>query len=305
MISVCHWLDKIIQLLLLLRDVQHVGTTVGGEATYPRHLFIGNEHTLFWSASITHEFTVVMTSFSKNIIPRREHRERAQPASRVAKHGLLEKKKDYKIRARHRNKNQLRLRRLREKAAFRNPDEFYYGMINSSTSEGRVDRKNDPNNGIPIANRSKEERLLAETQDKGYVGFKFGLENGKVDSMQKRLQFISAASAMPRKHIRFVDDHEELEAYDPADHDEDKDKQLEEMKVSLSVRDEKAVEKERTKAYKELEYRVDRHRKLKTVLGDMDLEKKLLDKGRRVLVRPANKETGEPAEYRWTQVRKK
>ena len=66
---------------------------------------------------------------------RRIHKERAQPQHR-RKFGLLQKHSDYKVRARDYNLKQKRLRALREKAALRNPDEFYFGMINAQTTNG-------------------------------------------------------------------------------------------------------------------------------------------------------------------------
>lgn len=59
---------------------------------------------------------------------RREHRERSQPSHRSKKLGPLEKKKDYKIRARKTHLRDDTIRLLKEKAALKNPDEFYYAM---------------------------------------------------------------------------------------------------------------------------------------------------------------------------------
>lgn len=66
----------------------------------------------------------------RNSVHRREHRERSQPNARQ-KLGLLEKHKDYVLRAKDYHSKQDRLKALREKAYFRNEDEFYFGMINS------------------------------------------------------------------------------------------------------------------------------------------------------------------------------
>lgn len=66
----------------------------------------------------------------KNIVKTRTYRERSQPAARKQL-GLLEKKKDYKLRANDFHKKQDALKVLKEKAAFKNPDEFYYKMTHT------------------------------------------------------------------------------------------------------------------------------------------------------------------------------
>jgi hypothetical protein len=65
-------------------------------------------------------------SYRKHI-PRKHHRERAQLSGRQ-KFGFLEKHQDYVKRARDFHKKRDAIRKLKEKAAFRNPDEFYFAM---------------------------------------------------------------------------------------------------------------------------------------------------------------------------------
>ena len=72
----------------------------------------------------------------KNSNPSRTYRERAQPQARAQKFGLLEKHKDYVQRARDYHRKQSELKRLKEKARFRNPDEFFHGMIHAETKVG-------------------------------------------------------------------------------------------------------------------------------------------------------------------------
>lgn len=66
----------------------------------------------------------------KKAIHTREYRERAQPENRK-RLGLLEKHKDYVLRARDYHRKQNALKALRIRAANRNPDEFHFGMIKS------------------------------------------------------------------------------------------------------------------------------------------------------------------------------
>lgn len=244
-----------------------------------------------------------MSGFGKNIIPRRIHKERSQPAHRRQKHGLLEKKKDYKQRAKYYNSRAARLKLLKEKASFRNPDEFYYAMSRMSTADGVVRRVVDKSsaNAIPLANRTLDQRLLAETQDSKYVTHKLSTTHGKLNKLKNHLHFLDAVRAVPRKHIVFADD------------DEEADKVVEELeqeegstlttnatkRVKLPMR----LRKEQRKAYRELDGYADRRLKLGTVFQDMAVEKNLLSKGRRVLVRPPDKVTGAPAVFRWQQER--
>ena len=73
-----------------------------------------------------------MTSSLRNSIHRRNHKERSQLAHR-AKLGILEKHADYVKRARDYHSKQDRLTRLKQKAAERNKDEFYFSMTKEKT----------------------------------------------------------------------------------------------------------------------------------------------------------------------------
>ena len=69
----------------------------------------------------------------RNSLHRRNHKERSQLAHR-AKFGILEKHKDYVLRAKDYHSKQERIKILRRKAADRNKDEFYFGMVNQRTN---------------------------------------------------------------------------------------------------------------------------------------------------------------------------
>ena len=72
----------------------------------------------------------------------RPHRERAQPGFR--KHlGLLEKKKDYKLRANNFKQKEAKLLQLRKKAEFKNPDEYYMAMANAKLVDGVHTKKEE------------------------------------------------------------------------------------------------------------------------------------------------------------------
>ena len=103
-----------------------------------------------------------MTSSLRNSLHRRNHKERSQLAHR-AKFGILEKHKDYVQRARDYHSKQDRLTRLRQKAADRNKDEFYFSM-NKERTVGGVHVKDRGNVSMPM-----DMVKLLKTQDEGYV----------------------------------------------------------------------------------------------------------------------------------------
>lgn len=72
----------------------------------------------------------------RNAIRRRIHKERSQPKARE-KVGFLEKRKDYKVRAEDYHRKEKAIKTLRTKAAFRNPDEFYFKMNSTKTQVSR------------------------------------------------------------------------------------------------------------------------------------------------------------------------
>lgn len=68
----------------------------------------------------------------RNSLHRKNHKERSQLAHR-SRLGILEKHKDYVLRARDYHSKQDRIQRLRQKAAERNKDEFYFAMTRQRT----------------------------------------------------------------------------------------------------------------------------------------------------------------------------
>ncbi|EEP82275.1 predicted protein [Uncinocarpus reesii 1704] len=100
----------------------------------------------------------------RNAVQRRQHRERAQPTARE-KWGLLEKHKDYSLRAADYNLKKAKLQRLREKARDRNPDEFAFGMMSTgSRAQGHHGARDGAQNSL-----SMETVKLLKTQDAGYL----------------------------------------------------------------------------------------------------------------------------------------
>ncbi|KAK3073989.1 hypothetical protein LTR53_003936 [Teratosphaeriaceae sp. CCFEE 6253] len=100
-------------------------------------------------------------SSMRNANQRRNHKERAQPEERK-KWGLLEKPKDYKLRAADHNTKKRKLKSLQQKATDRNEDEFYFGMM-SNTTEGGVkkakrDEANSGGGGVALRHEAAVKR---------------------------------------------------------------------------------------------------------------------------------------------------
>ncbi|KAI0257151.1 u3 small nucleolar RNA-associated protein 11 [Lactifluus subvellereus] len=98
----------------------------------------------------------------RNSLHRRNHKERSQLSHRQ-RFGILEKHKDYVLRARDYHSKQDRIKRLRQKAADRNKDEFYFGM-NRQRTEGGVHVQDRGNASLPV-----DMVKILKTQDENYV----------------------------------------------------------------------------------------------------------------------------------------
>lgn len=104
-------------------------------------------------------------SSMRNAVQRRQHRERGQLQGRE-KWGILEKHKDYSLRARDYNAKKAKLKRLEEKVRDRNPDEFAFGMMSSGSNRAG---KHGAANRASAAGMSHDAVKLLKTQDAGYL----------------------------------------------------------------------------------------------------------------------------------------
>ncbi|KXN88740.1 putative U3 small nucleolar RNA-associated protein 11 [Leucoagaricus sp. SymC.cos] len=121
-----------------------------------------------------------MTSSLRNSLHRRNHKERSQLAHRT-KLGILEKHKDYIQRARDYHSKQDRLNRLRQKAAERNKDEFYFSMVREKTKKG-VHVKDRGNQALPV-----DIVKVLKTQDENYVRTMRTSNSKKIDHIKNQL----------------------------------------------------------------------------------------------------------------------
>ncbi|CAE6490801.1 unnamed protein product [Rhizoctonia solani] len=99
----------------------------------------------------------------RNSLHRRTHKERSQLAHR-SKLGLLEKHKDYVLRARDYRSKRDRLRTLKLKAETRNKDEFYFGMNGKKTEKGVEYRGRGGEGALP-----EDMVKVLKTQDEAYL----------------------------------------------------------------------------------------------------------------------------------------
>ncbi|XP_028752929.1 probable U3 small nucleolar RNA-associated protein 11 isoform X1 [Neltuma alba] len=227
-----------------------------------------------------------MSSF-KNAIPRRAHKERAQPSSRK-KFGLLEKHKDYVVRAKAFHKKEEAIRKLKEKAAFRNPDEFYFKMIRSKVVDGVHRPESEANKYTP------EELMLMKTQDIGYVLQKVQSERKKVEKLTASLHFVDHQQS---GHIYFAEDRQEAKEIKS---------QIKGRKnfESSDVPDE--IKRRTAASYRELEERKNRLSQLERIYNDMVMQKELQKKGRKRKLREDEVvcPTSRPV-YKWRSERKR
>ncbi|KAI0039097.1 u3 small nucleolar RNA-associated protein 11 [Auriscalpium vulgare] len=101
-------------------------------------------------------------SSMRNSLHRRNHKERSQLAHR-SRLGFLEKHKDYVLRARDYHSKKDRITRLRQKAADRNKDEYYFSM-NKQRTEGGVHVQDRGNASLPV-----DMVKVLKGQDENYI----------------------------------------------------------------------------------------------------------------------------------------
>ncbi|CAD7947979.1 unnamed protein product [Amoebophrya sp. A25] len=177
----------------------------------------------------------------RNVVKRRVHLERHQPLARQ-KLGLLEKKKDYVLRAKDYHKKRDHVAHLQEKVRQRNPDEFAYGMLRGKIDDatgkfktlhskaalvghgrtgadklsakkasgpaGKKLSKEQAQKNREFDHLSKDEQRTAETADREYVEWRLRLDKKKTEKRDGEMHFIGYKDAN-QKHVVFEGDNEE------------------------------------------------------------------------------------------------
>ncbi|RAH50274.1 rRNA-processing protein UTP11 [Aspergillus brunneoviolaceus CBS 621.78] len=133
-------------------------------------------------------------STMRNAVQRRNHKERGQLQGRE-KWGILEKHKDYSLRAKDYNAKKAKLKRLQEKVRDRNPDEFNFGMLSSHTArQGR--HGTGVRDSAAARGLSHDAIKLLKTQDAGYLrtqGERIRRQLGRLEEEVQVQQGIKAA----------------------------------------------------------------------------------------------------------------
>ncbi|KAL7097790.1 hypothetical protein ACP275_10G165000 [Erythranthe tilingii] len=227
----------------------------------------------------------------RNALPRRAHKERSQPHSR-RRFGLLEKHKDYVVRAKAFHQKEDALQKLREKAAFRNPDEFYFKMIKTKTVKGVHKLESEANK------YTTEELMLMKTQDVGYILQKLQSEKKKIEKLSSVLHMHGLDSGSSSKHVYYAEDRDEAREIQAS---------VAENKENPTSEDlPKDIKRKIAVSYRELETRKGRVKELEKIYMEMAMQKELQKKGRKRKLREDEivSPTSKPV-YKWRQERKR
>ncbi|KAI1737662.1 U3 small nucleolar RNA-associated protein 11 [Xylaria scruposa] len=128
----------------------------------------------------------------RNAVNRRVHRERDQLQDRKNRYGLLEKHKDYRLRAQDHNRKKAQLKSLRKKAEDRNEDEFYFGMLSRKGPATALSSGSKKWDGTVAGDRGNKAldinvvRLL-KTQDMGYIRSVRNIAMKEVRTLEERV----------------------------------------------------------------------------------------------------------------------
>nr|XP_046256818.1 probable U3 small nucleolar RNA-associated protein 11 [Scatophagus argus] len=253
-----------------------------------------------------------MSSFRKALKSRqRNHHERSQPGFR--KHlGLLEKKKDYKLRADDYHKKQNTLSALRKKALDKNPDEFYFNMISSQLQDGvHVARKGE------AEEMTEEQKKVMRTRDIKYVEMKRLAEAKKIERLKGELHLLDADRKQENKHTFFVDTKKDVESFDLANHLNTAPELVDRVynRPTLETLETKTIQgavdlhsmkkfgRQRKHQYKILSQRIDREKKMFVITQKIQTRKDLQDKNKKVKVK--NETTNTAAIYKFEAKRKR
>lgn len=207
------------------------------------------------------------------------HKERGQIKEREFL-GILEKKKDYKLRALDFQKKRDAIKNVKRKIQEKNPDEFYFNMVNTKVEDGIHQLK------TKYKQFTDDEIKLMKSQDKNYIRLHQQIERKKIEKMQSSLHLIDVKDLPINNHRFYVDNSMDAKEFDPAKQFNTHEalltrksnrlttEQLESIHLPEWIDDEftKAIAKRREKKYKELASRIKREKSLRKLEETFDLK---------------------------------
>eukprot|EP00521_Asterionellopsis_glacialis_P018473 CAMPEP_0195295454 /NCGR_PEP_ID=MMETSP0707-20130614/17432_1 /TAXON_ID=33640 /ORGANISM="Asterionellopsis glacialis, Strain CCMP134" /LENGTH=292 /DNA_ID=CAMNT_0040356689 /DNA_START=40 /DNA_END=918 /DNA_ORIENTATION=- len=165
----------------------------------------------------------------RNAVKRIAHKERSQPQARQHL-GILEKKKDYRVRARDFHNKEDRIKSMKTKASQRNPDEFYFGMRKAEVRDGHHRKTREAQQEDLDHIIGPEAVRIMKDQDLTYVRMLKQKDAKKIERLQSSLHFLggedensneydeSSRKKKKRKHTIFVQTKKDVETFDVAEH---------------------------------------------------------------------------------------
>ncbi|KAJ1988512.1 hypothetical protein H4R33_002406 [Dimargaris cristalligena] len=237
----------------------------------------------------------------RNVIQRPDYKERGQLKNR-SQFGLLEKKKDYLLRARNAHTQNKKIRSLQKQARERNPDEFTRTMLKGEFKDDKH-----------VVTRGKEqsEELLAilRSQDRAKINSHIQFERKQIDSLRESIHFLDqqmeggkndyanpAKASSNTKHTVFVDTEEEVAEFNPSEYfntpaelmgrkfNRPTMAQLQEESVKVSKKFYQKNAKKRLTMLEQLDSRLDRLSLMKLAEKELIAIMHKKDKGEKIIV---------------------
>lgn len=240
----------------------------------------------------------------------KNHKERSQPGFRK-KLGLLEKKKDYKLRADDYKRKRNTLNALQKKALDKNPDEFYFKMTSTKLQDG-VHVIKQKSKDV-----TKEQLKLMRTQDIKYVEMKRVAEVKKIERLKAELHLLDVEGKPKNTHVFFCDTKKEVRNFDLAERLNTAPELVDRVfnRPTLETLRKKTVQgssetkvlkrmaKQRGHQYEILNQRIEREKEMFIITQKIQACKDLLDKRPKVKVK--NETVNAPAIYKFKRQRKR
>lgn len=206
----------------------------------------------------------------------------------------------------------------------KNPDEFYFAMLNAKTKGGKHVLARE---GVQY---TAEEMKLLRTQDLTYINMSRAKERSQIERLRADLHLLvdldddddgdgdgpAVPDGLRNEHVVFVDSQRQLDRFDPVAHFDTVPELINRkynrptvatLKATAVAAPDSAAEldtldRKSGAGYLELERRIVRLAQLDKLANTMQTQRDLQGKGRRKKVRGAD---GQPPVYKWKKQRKR